>query len=135
MLARLDKLNKADLAYAVEIANTVIDGQVRSLDPKNISISTATKIEALASIAQSLFLSGEEHQWLDLEIGIFIDFVGARQLPDNNCDWEISKDTITRYGGGIFSSCDDASIRIDGLQHWINGVTAYLEYRSMIKVK
>jgi hypothetical protein len=39
----------------------------------------------------------------------------------------------TKFGGGIFSSCDEPTIRIDGLQNWINGVTAYLEYQSMIK--
>ncbi|MCX6057176.1 MAG: hypothetical protein NTW69_03365 [Chloroflexi bacterium] len=132
MLARLDHLNKADKEYAVEIAKTIIVGQVRSLDPKNTSIATATKVESLAALAQAFYLSGAEHEWLDPEIRTFITFVQARQLPDNNCNWEISKDMITRYGGGIFSSCDDASIRIDGLQHWINGVTAYLEYQSMI---
>ena len=135
MLARLDTLNKADEEYANEIANTVIAGQVRSLDPKNTSISTATKIEALAAIAQVFYLSDREHKWLDAEIRTFITFVQARQLPDNNCNWDISKDIMTRYGGGIFGSCDDASIRVDGLQHWINGVTTYLEYRSMIREK
>jgi hypothetical protein len=83
-------------------------------------------VESLAALAQAFYLSGAEHEWLDPEIRTFITFVQARQLPDNNCNWEISKDMITRYGGGIFSSCDDASVRIDGLQHWINGVTAYL---------
>lgn len=135
MLARLDTLNKADEEYANEIANTVIAGQVRSLDPKNTSISTATKIEALAALAQVFYLSDREHKWLDPEIRTFITFVQARQLPDNNCNWDISKDIMTRYGGGIFGSCDDASIRVDGLQHWINGVTTYLEYRSMIREK
>jgi hypothetical protein len=135
MLARLDALNKADKEYAVEIANTIIAGQVRSLDPRNTSIATATKVESLAALAQAFYLSGEDHEWLDPEIRTFITFVEARQLPDNNCNWVINKDMITKYGGGIFSSCDDASIRIDGLQHWINGVTAYLEYRSMISAK
>jgi hypothetical protein len=135
MLARLDTLNKADKEYAVEIANTIIAGQVRSLDPKNTSISTATKVESLAALAQAFYLSGAEHKWLDPEIRTFITFVEARQLPENNCNWDINKDMIMRYGGGIFTSCDDPSIRIDGLQHWINGVTAYLEYQSMIKVK
>jgi hypothetical protein len=35
MLARLDGLGKADQAYANQIANTIIAGQVRSLDPQN----------------------------------------------------------------------------------------------------
>jgi hypothetical protein len=135
MLARLDALNKADQEYGVQIANTIIAGQVRSLDPQNTSISTATKMESLAALARAFYLSGADHQWLDPEIHTFITFVQARQLPDNNCNWNVSKDMITRYGGGIFSSCEDASIRIDGLQHWINGVAAYLEYQSIIGVK
>jgi hypothetical protein len=135
LLARLDKINKADKAYAVDVANTIIAGQVRSLDPKNTSIATSTKVESLAALAQAFYLSGQEHEWLDAEIRAFITFVEARQVPDNNCNWDITKDMIMKYSGGIFSSCDDSSIRIDGLQHWINGVTTYLEYQSMIKVK
>lgn len=135
LLARLDKLTKADREYAVEIANTIIDGQVRSLDPANTSISTSTKIEALASLAKALYLSGADHKWLDSQIGAFVTFVQARQLPDNNCNWEVSTDMAARYGGGIFSSCDDSSIRVDALQHWVNGAAAFLEYRSIIKMK
>lgn len=135
MLAKLDKLTKADLDYAKQIADVVIAGEVRSLNPVNTSISTATKVEVLASLAQAFYLSGAEHKWLDPEIRTFITFVKARQLPDNNCGWDITEEMITNFGGGIFSTCDDASIRIDGLQNWINGVTAYLEYGSMIKEK
>jgi hypothetical protein len=134
-LARLDSLTPKDKVYAVQIAKTIIAGEVRSLNPKNTSISTATKVESLAALAQAFYLSGAKHDWLDPEIRAFITFVRARQLPDNNCDWDISKEVIKNFGGGIFSSCDEASIRIDGLQNWINGVTAYLEYQSMIKVK
>ncbi len=132
MLARLDSLTKEDKDYAGQIANTIIAGEVRSLNPKNTSSSTATKTEALAALAQAFYLSGEKHEWFDPEIRAFITFVQARQLPDNNCNWNITEEMITKFGGGIFSSCDEASIRIDGLQHWINGVTAYLEYQSMI---
>lgn len=135
MLARLDKLSEADQEYAVEIADTIIVGQVRSLDAKNTSISTATKGEALSTIAQALYLSGADHAWLDPQIRAFITFVQARQLPDNNCNWDINEEMVLEYGGGLISSCDDASIRIDGVQHWINGVTAFLEYRGMINVK
>ncbi len=135
MLARLDKLNKADKEYAKKIADVVIDGQVRSLNPVNTSISTATKIESLAALAQAFYLSDAEHEWLDSGIRTFITFVRARQLPDNNCGWDISADMTLKFDGGIFSSCEEASIRIDGVQHWINGVTAYLEYGSMIGVK
>ena len=134
-LARLDSLTQEDKTYASQIAKTVIAGEVRSLNPKNTSISTATKVEALASLAQAFYLSGSNHIWLDPEIRTFITFVKARQLPDNNCNWDISKETIKNFEGGIFSSCEEPSIRIDGLQNWINGVTAYLEYQSMIKVK
>ena len=134
-MARLDYLTKEDKTYAEQIANTVIAGEVRSLNPKNTSISTATKIEALAALAQAFYLSGAKHEWLDPEIRTFITFVQARQLPDNNCGWDISREVIKNFGGGIFSSCDEATIRIDGLQNWINGVIEYLEYQSMIKVK
>jgi len=135
MLARLDSISAADKSYAGQIANVIIAGEVRSLHPKNSSISTATKIESLASLAQAFYLSGEKHTWLDPEIRTFITFVQARQLPDNNCGWKIPDEMVKKYGGGIFSSCDEPSIRIDGVANWINGVTAYLEYRSMIKVK
>jgi hypothetical protein len=135
MLARLDGLTKADKKYATEIAQTVIDGGVRSLSARNSSIASATKIEALASLAQALFLSDEEHEWLDTNIQTFITFVRARQLPANNCDWVISDEMTERYGGGIFSSCDDPSIRVDGQQHYIDGITTYLEYQSMIADK
>jgi len=134
MLARLDKFTQADRDYAKQVAETVIAGQVRSLNPTNTSIATATKIEALASLAQAFYLSKEEHAWLDPEIRTFITFVRARQLPDNNCNWTISDDMIDKFGGGIFSSCEEPSIRVDGLQHYINGITTYLEYQStMVK--
>jgi len=135
MLARLDKLSKADKEYAGKIAQTVIDGQVRSLNKINPSVATATKIEALASLAQALFLSGAKHEWLDPEIRTFITFVHARQLPDNDCNFDLSNEMIADYEGGIFSSCEEPSIRVDGVQHWINGVTAYLEYQSLIGAK
>jgi len=134
-LARLDSLTRADIVYANQIARTVIAGEVRSLNPKNTSISTATKTEALAALAQTFYLSDANHQWLEPEIRAFIIFVQARQLPENNCDWTITEEMTTKFGGGIFSSCDEPTIRIDGLQNWINGATAYLEYQSMIKVK
>jgi hypothetical protein len=134
-LARLDSLTDEDKTYAMQIAKTIIAGEVRSLNPKNTSISSATKVEALAALAQAFYLSDAGTQWLDPEIRAFITFVQARQLPDNDCNWNISEETITKFGGGIFSGCDEATIRIDGLQNWINGVTAYLEYQSMIKGK
>jgi hypothetical protein len=134
-LARLDSLTKEDTSYAEQIAKTVIAGEVRSLNPKNTSISTATKVEALSALAQVFYLSGAKHEWLDPEIRTFITFVQARQLPDNNCGWTITEEMTTKFGGGIFSNCDEPTIRVDGVQNWINGVTAYLEYQSMIKVK
>ncbi|NJN79236.1 MAG: hypothetical protein HC797_01480 [Anaerolineales bacterium] len=135
MFARLDKLSQADIDYANEIANVTIAGQVRSLNPVNTSISTATKVEALAAIAQALALSDVDYEWLDREIRTFITFVRARQLPDNNCNFEITNELTEKYQGGIFSSCEDPSVRIDGVQHWINGVTAFLEYESIIEEK
>ena len=133
MFARLDRLTSADKSYARQIAQTVIDGQVRSLNPTNTSISTATKIEALASLAQAFYLSDEDHEWLDAEIRTFITFVRARQLPETNCTWIVDEDIVDKFGGGIFSSCEEPTVRVDGLQHYINGITAYLEYQDMAK--
>lgn len=133
MFARLDELSKADRAYAKQIAETIIAGQVRSLNPRNTSIATATKIESLASLAQAFYFSNEDHEWLDQEIRTFVTFVRARQLPDNNCNWSITDDMTEKFGGGIVSSCEEPYVRVDGLQHYINGVTAYLEYQSIIE--
>jgi hypothetical protein len=135
LLARLDKLDKDDIAYANEIANIIIAGQVRSLNPVNTSNSTATKIEALAFIAQAFYLSDIDSEWIEREIQTFITFVSARQLPNTNCNFEITNEMIKKYNGGIFSSCEDPSIRIDGVANWINGITAFLEYESMIGTK
>jgi hypothetical protein len=132
-LAQVDSLSKADQAYAKKIAQTIIAGEVRSLNPKNTSISSATKLEGLAALAQAFYLSDAETEWLDPEIRAFVTFVRARQLPDNDCNWTLAGETVVEFGGGIFSGCDEPSIRIDGLQNWINGATAYLEYQSMIK--
>jgi len=133
MFARLDKLTTADKAYARQIADTVIAGQVRSLNPKNTSISTASKLESLAALAKAFYLSGYDHEWLDPEIRTFITFVRARQLPDNNCNWTITEEMQDKFGGGIYSSCEEPTIRVDGLHHYINGITAYLEYQSLIE--
>jgi hypothetical protein len=133
MFARLDELTRRDKLYATQIADTIIAGQVRSLNPTNTSISTATKVESLAALAQAYFLSGEDHAWLDTEIRTFITFVRARQLPDHNCNWTVNNEMTEKFRGGIFSSCEDPSVRVDGLQHYINGITTYLEYQSMIE--
>ena len=135
MLAKLDYLTTADKEYAKQIADTVIAGEVRSLNPTNTSISTATKIEALAALAKAFYISGEEHAWLDQDIRTFITFVRARQLPDNNCNWDTTEEMTDKFKGGIFSSCEDPSIRIDGVQHYINGITTYLEYQAMVEQK
>lgn len=132
LIARLDELNKKDEAYAKQVADLIIAGQVRSLNPANSSISTATKIEALASIAQAFFLSGADDEWLDRETRAFITFVRARQLPENDCSFDLAADIIRLYKGGLFGSCEDPSIRVDGVHHWVNGLTMYLEYRSLV---
>ncbi|MBK8823259.1 MAG: hypothetical protein IPN58_11795 [Anaerolineales bacterium] len=135
MLARLDALTETDKSYARQIADSIIAGEVRSLHPSNNSISSATKVEALSALAQAFYLSDTDHKWLDPEIRTFITFVQARQLPGNNCGWTIPAETAANFGGGIFSSCEEPTIRVDGLQNWINGATTYLEYQSMINEK
>lgn len=129
--ARLDELTDADQTYARQIADLIIVGQVRSLNPVNSSISTATKLEALSALAQAFALSDVEHAWLDRGIRTFITFVQARQLPNADCSFEVTDEMKRRYAGGLFATCDDPSIRVDGIQHWVNGLTAYLEYQNL----
>ena len=50
----------------------------------------------------------------------------ARQLPDSECELEIGS-YPAELAGGIIRSCDDPYIRVDAMQHWINGAAAYLE--------
>lgn len=128
LFARLDELKREDVTYAKQIADLIVAGQIRSLNPANSAIVSATKIEALASIAQALALSGEDPSRLDREIKSFIAFVQARQLPANDCNFA---PVDSMYKGGIFSACEDPSIRVDGVRHWVDGLTIYLEYRGM----
>jgi hypothetical protein len=132
-MAQVDSLSAKDLAYAQQIANVIILGGVRSLNPKNTSISTANKIEGLSALAQAFKLSDKKIKQFDAEIPVYVTFVHARQLPDNDCGWDISAQVEQTFGGGIFTSCAEPSIRVDALQNWINGVTAYLEYLEMGK--
>lgn len=127
-MAQVDALSPADLAYAEKIAEAMILGGVRSLNPKNSSISSANKIEGLSALAQAFQNSGRRHEQLDAEIPLYVTFVHARQLPANDCGWEISSQVAQTFGGGIFSTCEESTIRVDAQQSWINGVTAYLEY-------
>lgn len=131
LFARLDELTRADQSHARQIADLIIAGQVRSLNPVNSSISTATKIEALSSIAQAFAMSDTEQGGLEREIQTFITFVQARQLPANDCNFDLPNEVLERYKGGVFSNCEDPSIRVDGVQHWVNGLTLYLEYLEM----
>lgn len=135
LLARLDELTPVDQDYAKQIADLIIVGEVRSLNPANSSIATATKLEALAALAQAFALSDADHVWLEHEIRPFVTFVQARQLPSDDCNLSITSEIAQRYKGGVFNSCDDLSIRVDGVQHWVNGLTAYLEYQSLIGKK
>jgi hypothetical protein len=127
LLARLDELSDDDSIYGVRIGQAVIEGQSRSLDEDNSSISTATKLEAVAALALAFEQAGVPHGWLAPEAEKFALFVLARQLPGNLCGWPVTGD-LARFEGGIYRSCDDPTIRVDGPQHWINGVATYLEY-------
>jgi hypothetical protein len=135
LLARLDKLATADQAYGRNVAETIIAGQVRTLNPVNVSVSSITKAEALAALAQAFYISNAEHEWLEREARTFITFVEVRQLPRETCNFELSDAALRHYGGGLFASCDDPSIRVDAVQHWVNAVTLYLEYQSMMDAK
>lgn len=131
MFARLDGLTPESEIYARQIANLIIAGQIRSLNSANSSIATASKIEATSALAQAFALSGSEHAFLERDIQSFITFVQARQFPANDCSFQFTSGMIENYQGGIFNTCDDPSIRVDGVYHWVNGLTLYLEYLGM----
>ena len=133
LFARTDTIGKEDLDYAKSIADLIIAGQIRSLNPANSSIATTTKVEALSAVAQAFAFADSDHEWLDREIKTFITFVQARQFPANDCNFDLTKDMLERYSGGLFNTCEDPSIRVDGIQHWVDGLTMYLEYQGMEK--
>jgi hypothetical protein len=124
--AELDTLTEEDQVYAERIANAIIEYE-QNLAVDHSTISTATKVEALASIALALEMAGADHEWLAPAIQAHADFMMARQLPNNLCGYRNNPE-IAEFDGGIYYNCDDPYIRIDGLQHWINGAAAYLEY-------
>jgi hypothetical protein len=133
LFARTDTIGKEDLDYAKSIADLIIAGQIRSLNPANSSTATTTKVEALSAVAQAFAFADADHEWLDREIKTFITFVQARQFPANDCNFDLTKDMLERYSGGLFNTCEDPSIRVDGIQHWVDGLTMYLEYQGMEK--
>lgn len=125
LFARLDALTEKDIAYANEIGHFVLDAQ-DSLNTRSTGIATATRVEALASLVLALNEQGEPYEWLMPGLESYSLFVLSHQLPDTfECDWGPAD--VSRFEGGIFTSCIDSTVRIDGNQHWINGATAYLE--------
>lgn len=124
--AELDALSEDDLGYAEDIAQEIIEYEA-NLAPDHSTISTATKVEALASIALAFEMAGSDHAWLAPAIRAHAEFMMGRQLPNNLCGFEETPD-LEDFSGGIYYNCEDPYIRIDGLQHWINGAASYLEY-------
>jgi hypothetical protein len=126
LFALLDDLADDDIRYADEIGRVILDGQSR-LNVGSGSIGIATKVEALSALAVAFDEQGEPHEWLVPGLETFASFVMSHQLPDNRCDWTGVSD-LTRFEGGIYASCENPIIRVDGPQHWINGAATFLEY-------
>ncbi|MEN8242569.1 MAG: hypothetical protein ABFS17_11645, partial [Chloroflexota bacterium] len=101
--AKLDKLSHADQIYATRIAQAIIS-YTKNLADNHSTISTATKVEALAAIAIAFQTSGNEQDWLPPAIKAHADFIIARQLPNNICELEDLYE-IERYAGGIYYNC------------------------------
>jgi len=133
LFARLDHLTKEDLTYAIRIGEAVLEGQEESLAHTASTISTATKLEATASLGQALARSDSPHAWLAAEMEKIAQYEMERQLPENDCGWITSSEMSVNYAGGIYMNCIDPIIRVDGLMHWINGAAAYLEYLDMVE--
>ncbi len=133
LFARLDHLTKDDITYAIRIGEAVLQGEQESLAHTASTISTATRLEATASLGQALALSDSPHAWLAPAMEKIAQFELRRQLPENDCGWITSSEMSVNYAGGIYLNCIDPIIRVDGLMHWINGAAAYLEYQEMIR--
>jgi hypothetical protein len=123
--AKLASLSEGDIEYATKISEKIINSPW-NLTKDHSTISTATKVEALAAIAQAFKDAGEDYEWLTPAVKAHADFIMDRQLPNNFCDFD--SDLIEPYLGGIYYNCEEPYIRVDGLQHWINGAAAYLDY-------
>ena len=126
LFARLDDLSAADIRYANEIGQAVLEGQ-EALTSDTVSISAASKVEALVALAVAFEKPGEPHEWLVPGLETFSLFVMAHQLPAHQCEWSERVD-LAPFEGGIYASCERPFIRVDGNQHWINGAATYLEY-------
>ena len=129
-LSQVGVFSPEDRQYANRIAQAIINNE-SNLDEEHSSVSTATKVEALAAIALAFQIQGEPQEWLDQAVTEHAAFVLARQLPSNLCGWDHS-DAVERFAGGIYNNCEAPYIRVDALQHWINGAAIYLEYQSSI---
>ncbi len=129
-LAKLATFTPDDQLYAARIAQAIISND-SNLVEQHSSISTATKVEALAAIAIAFQLEDNHQAWLDPAIKDHSDFVMGRQLPNNLCGWEEDDALIKELDGALYRDCDDPYIRIDAMQHWINGAATYLEYMDV----
>ena len=94
MFARLDKLNKAD-QVCVKIADTVIAGQVRSLNKVNTSISTATKWSLLRRWHRRLSFRCGTNGWI--KISRIYHLCWGKAVPDNDCNFELNNEMILSY--------------------------------------
>lgn len=125
-LARLDDLTEADVGFANDVGQAF--GEVQMTWRSDLSaISAASMVEGSAALALALEAQGEPHEWLVPELENFALYVMAHQLPDHPCQWPETAD-FSGLEGGIISTCEDPAIRIDGVQHWINGADTFLEY-------
>jgi hypothetical protein len=125
-LARLDGLTEADVEYADEIGQAF--GDVQATWRTDLSaISAASMVEGSAALALALQAEGEPHEWLAPGLENFALYVLAHQLPRHQCRWPETAD-LSGLEGGIYSTCEDSLVRVDGVQHWINGAATYLEY-------
>jgi hypothetical protein len=126
LLARLDELSEEDIARAREIGEVTLERQY-SLTPDVSTIGIGSNVEALANVALALHTAGEEHTWLRPGLEAFAQYAMSHQLPNHDCDWSDALD-LTRVAGGIYGTCEEQLIRVDGTQHWINGAASYLQY-------
>ncbi len=131
MLARAGELNPDDIAYAKRMGDEILSLQSAMRDESASTFDMTTRAEALSSIAQALALVGEAHEVYADGARELIDLARTRQIPYQNCAWQLSAEDTEDYVGGLLGSCTDNFLRVDAVLHWIYGVTGYLEYVAL----
>ena len=128
LMSRHVPVDNLSLARVGLILQMIEGNHAGHLRPAASTISTSTKLEAMTAIRVALKNWGQEEPvWLEPRIQEYIAWIAAHQLPKNICGWKEDQVPTILYGG-ILTSCEKEMtyVRIDGQQHFVNGLITYL---------